>query len=649
MKQTTNLKLNKPDYEDIADVAKLNENSDILDREVNDRLSTTNGGTVEKDLTIKGKLNANGETKVTGTMQTADIFVGGWNTDTRTPDDNNRSSLRVNGELETYGQINNHGNNASLGSLNVIGDAYLSGNTSVGGSFTAEGEIRLNNRTYVKGTLDMSNQSLKAGDGTFTGTLRADADFITHNVKPKETDIYTIGNSSKYYKKAYVNAITSKDGLTVDSDVTVNGALKASNLSADEALNNSSVNPVQNKVITAALSQKSDVGHKHKPQDIIFSVNANLKCVYTHTVHAEETAPDEGNHNVGWQVTNYNNFPVSTLNLAIEKLNSFKLGKKTYNTGPSMGMDQGVVVTEIKSLSVPDWSISPYNTLEFYTYGGYVRYIASGEYPEKDLIYGVYDEETFSLEFEANIGITAHTHSLEGTQITGTLPVSKGGTGGKTAAEARKNLGIGNVDNTSDMNKPVSNAVQAALSSYSQSLGSSINLLGEQVSDNTDNISANQKNIKNLTTNYNGLSEALSILRSDLTELQNSIKDKLPKGTTTYLFTPENVVSTAFSGGSKSYSQNVLSSPYYIELKSCRNRTVWVGLYDYDENFLEAQKCKLKLMSISEHQECPTIGLETKPTRDIRLAVIDLGVYENTENTEGYCTIVDGLAPLGLI
>ena len=48
----------------------------------------------------------------------------------------------------------------------------------------------------------------------------------------------------------------------------------------------------------------------------------------------------------------------------------------------------------------------------FYTYGGYVRYIASGEYPEKDLIYGVDDEETFSLEFEASIGITAHTTLL---------------------------------------------------------------------------------------------------------------------------------------------------------------------------------------------------------------------------------------------
>ena len=649
MKQTTNLKLNKPDYEDIADVEKLNENSDILDREVNDRLSTTNGGTIEKDLTVNGKLNANGETKVTGTMQAADIFVGGWDTDARMPDNNNRSSLRVNGEFETYGQINNHGNNASLGPLSVIGDAYLSGNTSVGGSFTAEGEIRLNNRTYVKGTLDMSNQSLKAGDGTFTGTLRADADFITHNVKPKETDIYTIGNSSKYYKKAYINAITSKEGLTVDSDVTVNGALKANNLSADEALNDSSVNPVQNKVITDALSKKSDLGHKHTPKDIVYSVNANLKCVYTNTVHASGTAPDEGNHNVGWRVLNYTGFSADTLKAAMDKLDTLTLGNKTYNTKSPTGMGKGSVITEMPSADVPNWEISPYDTLMFYTYGGYVRYIASGEYPEKDLIYSVDDEETFSLEFEANIGITAHTHSLEGTQITGTLPLSKGGTGGTTAAEARKNLGIGNVDNTSDMNKPVSTAVQAALSSYSQSLGSSINSLGEQVSENTDNISANQKNIKNLTTNYNGLSEALSILRSDLTELQNSIKDKLPKGTTTYLFTPDNVVSTAFSGGSKSYSQNVLRSPYYIELKSCRDRTVWVGLYDYDENFLEAQKCKLKLMSISEHQECPTIGLETKPTKDIRLAVIDLGVYENTENTEGYCTIVDGLAPLGLI
>lgn len=476
MKQTTNLKLNKPDYEDIADVAKLNENSDILDREVNDRLSTTKGGTVEKDLTVNGKLNANGETKVSGTMQTADVFVGGWNTSTRMPTEE-LSSLRVNGTLETYGEIHTNGGTIDCGNIKskaieAQGDIRTSTNAQISGGLTVNGTTTLNNQMRLNGTLDMTGQSLKAGDGTFTGTLRAKSDLITHNVKPETDNTNTLGNSSKYYKKAYINGIAAKNGLTVDSDVTINGALKANNLSADTFLSETSVNPVQNKIIKAALDKKSDIGHKHTMDDIVFFVDADLECLYTYTVHAEMTAPDEGNHVVGWQVVNYSEFPASTLRLAIEKLDTFEFGGNTYTTKSPTVMGYGVMVTELPSPSVPSWS-AEYDTLRFYTFNGYVRYIASGEYPENNLIYRVGDSETFSLEFESkgNFNVTpdselsssstnavqnkvikaaldkkadkVHTHSLTDNTITGTLPISKGGTGGTTVTDARSKLGLG--------------------------------------------------------------------------------------------------------------------------------------------------------------------------------------------------------------
>ena len=47
--------------------------------------------------------------------------------------------------------------------------------------------------------------------------------------------------------------------------------------------------------------------------------------------------------------------------------------------------------------------------------------------------------------------------------VYGVRPVSTGGTGASDAGTARTNLGLGNVDNTSDANKPVSTATQAAL------------------------------------------------------------------------------------------------------------------------------------------------------------------------------------------
>jgi hypothetical protein len=50
-------------------------------------------------------------------------------------------------------------------------------------------------------------------------------------------------------------------------------------------------------------------------------------------------------------------------------------------------------------------------------------------------------------------------------KLGGTLGIAAGGTGATTAANARTNLGLGNVDNTADANKPVSSATQNALDS----------------------------------------------------------------------------------------------------------------------------------------------------------------------------------------
>lgn len=47
--------------------------------------------------------------------------------------------------------------------------------------------------------------------------------------------------------------------------------------------------------------------------------------------------------------------------------------------------------------------------------------------------------------------------------VSGIVPIVNGGTGAATAAGAKTNLGLNNVDNTSDLNKPVSTATQTAL------------------------------------------------------------------------------------------------------------------------------------------------------------------------------------------
>ncbi|MFN5930529.1 MAG: beta strand repeat-containing protein, partial [Sphingobacteriales bacterium] len=49
------------------------------------------------------------------------------------------------------------------------------------------------------------------------------------------------------------------------------------------------------------------------------------------------------------------------------------------------------------------------------------------------------------------------------TNVTGVISLANGGTGATSAAGAKTNMGLGSVDNTSDLNKPISTAAQAAL------------------------------------------------------------------------------------------------------------------------------------------------------------------------------------------
>jgi hypothetical protein len=61
------------------------------------------------------------------------------------------------------------------------------------------------------------------------------------------------------------------------------------------------------------------------------------------------------------------------------------------------------------------------------------------------------------------IGNLTGTVTGNATNVSGIVAIANGGTGASGATNARTNLGIGNIDNTSDANKPVSTAQQTAL------------------------------------------------------------------------------------------------------------------------------------------------------------------------------------------
>ncbi len=98
--------------------------------------------------------------------------------------------------------------------------------------------------------------------------------------------------------------------------------------------------------------------------------------------------------------------------------------------------------------------------------------------------------------------------------VTGIVAVTNGGTGANTIAGAKTNLGLNNIDNTSDLNKPISTATQTALNTKEDSANkSTITTLG-----NSDVLFPTQNAVKVYVDNQitSGVVDATSTIKGKI-------------------------------------------------------------------------------------------------------------------------------------
>jgi hypothetical protein len=99
----------------------------------------------------------------------------------------------------------------------------------------------------------------------------------------------------------------------------------------------------------------------------------------------------------------------------------------------------------------------------------------------------------------------------EAGKLSGILPLTSGGTGATTSAGARGNLGLGNVDNTADVDKPVSSLTLAQINTKESLLNKSTSILKDSASSNKyPSVKAVKDYLENHLANANVTNQASS-------------------------------------------------------------------------------------------------------------------------------------------
>ena len=404
--QTTNYGLTKPSYNETADIGVINSNMDIIDA---------------KMKAIENKAGSGG---------------GGGNTDTYGHVKVGSVTIDASGD-DTIELV--AGSNVTLTPDTTSKSVTISA-TGGGGSGTSD-YLQLSNKPKINGVELVGNtttEDLGIVVPQYTSELVNDSGFITNETDPtvpawaKEPNkpTYTAEEVGALPSNTHIPDPTSvvvdrfvSEGTHI-ADISVNGEKTelyaptgggGTSVTVDSELSTTSENPVQNKVITQALNEKSNLISDAWNASTTYAVGQY--CIYNNSLwkclvqHSGQT-PTEGTYwtkvSVANEITSLNNSLIAN---SKHFYFDYKDGKYGYNTNPNRGADTFVpfksgvdssIKLQLGTISFSDGNSHDYtynvpaniSIIGCYTSGD--RGIFYGVLVENDITNVSYDRTTYS-------------------------------------------------------------------------------------------------------------------------------------------------------------------------------------------------------------------------------------------------------------
>ena len=250
--------------------------------------------------------------------------------------------------------------------------------------------------------------------------LTIDTALSTSSTNPVQNKVVTAAlNGKAASSHSHGAATTSANGFMSSTDkAKLDGIASGANkTTVDSALSSTSTNPVQNKVINSALAGKAASNHTH---NYAAAPSAGGGATYNYLPRVSQSA----DYTFTGSLARWMEFSSGSANLPSNHYYHVFTGQSTdtnYNTQLALGMTTNQMY---------------YRTRQAGTWGSWAKVYTTVSKPTASEIGAATANHTHS-----GYAASSHNHSA-GNITSGTLPVARGGTGATTAAAARSALGI---------------------------------------------------------------------------------------------------------------------------------------------------------------------------------------------------------------